>query len=86
MEPPRRPGYSEPRSDRQRCLRCSYRATQFFALPVDGELEEVCEQCYLVGSIQTLLEGFQEETTRREVAVLLEEVYSILRARSAVRH
>ena len=73
MVPPRSPGYSEPHSDRQRCLRCSYRARQFFELPVDGELAEVCEQCYLAGSIQTLLEGSQEESTHREVALLLDE-------------
>ena len=70
---PRSPGYSESHSDRRRRLRCRNRAKCFYALPVDGELAEVCEQCYLAGSIQTLLEGSQEESTHREVALLLDE-------------
>ena len=86
MVPPHSSGYPEPHSGRQHCLRCNYRARHFFAPPVDGEFAEVCVPCYLVASIQTLLEGFQEESAPKEVALLLEEVYSILRARSTVRH
>ena len=72
MVPFSSPGYSELHTDRQRRLWCSYRARSFFALSVDGELAEVCEQCYLAGSIQTLLEGSLEEATRGEVASLLD--------------
>ena len=86
MVPPRCPGHSKHHSAREPLSRYGYRARQFCTLPVDSKIAKACQQYYLVASVQAFFEGFQEETIGRGVASLLEEVYSILRARSAVRH
>ena len=61
------------------CARCGCAASNFHALPSEGGLAEVCELCYLLGSIAALVRELDSE---QQLAVLpdLREVHTLLLA------
>ena len=72
------PAFCEKEGSQLVCARCCCRASQYFALSTASELLEVCEQCYLLGCIQNLLDGFEDTGIRTEVSQLLQEAYTLL--------
>ena len=57
------------------CLRCGIVSARYFALASAGGLEQVCEHCYLVGTIQNLLKDVHQPESR---AIILPDLRDIV--------
>ena len=64
-----------PLQDGVRCRRALRRS---FALADNGSLFEVCELCFLLGSLTALLREVEDEGVREQIARDLRGVYQLL--------
>ena len=70
----------EPRGTLQVCVRCQRPLGHGFALADNGSLLEVCEGCFLVGSVGAQLRDVHDDAAREQIIRDLRDSYQLLYA------